>query len=696
MTRSASGAWFGRALRTLCIASVVSGMVFPGSLVAQLPFEVVPDGAGRTVEPNTSDHLATFSVWNNKEGSGSDTFALNCDPTGTVSTCDAPSAVTVDRGGTADLDAYYAVSGTGTGRVTLGATDVYDTDGYDDGYYSITVASSQPPAASVDVWPHAVPSLFQPNTSDTVGFTIKNTGTVAGEFTLQATCTTYATNCQTNLGSVSLAAGAETARTVSFTSPPDGESGTVALRATNTVDAVKTDLATATVESDGHADFTAGPATEVPIITITPAYKKLYGTTRAVEVDIIWCLPGPGTWQSMVIDNEYPGGKSYLTSTFTTEHGQAPQPAECSGPNDSWARSSGTVAVREGGLNRITASAYTSGGQYSESEAQIQIIPPYRAVAVVAAGQEAEAVAGSGGHTARFGITNQGVATDTFNLAQACTSPLVCTSTPSPQVILGPGASTDVTTTYSVGSTIGEAGLVRLVATHARDATVIDSSWTEVTIVPTPSAGIVLTGGGAVLERDLCLTAAAGPAAAVECGDLRLVHALPSVRTMHKSRTPVLLFNSQHADPMPMVSANVTLAAGDDRNGTVVTNLTINGTTYSQTRNASEWDAPLVRERITIGFDAGAYATGLYTYQLEVRRINGASNTQLGLLSGELPAVNRRQSPFGGGWWLAGLEELVIQGDSIMWVGGDGSTRRYRPWPAPRPGSRRPSTVRTR
>ena len=47
-------------------------------------------------------------------------------------------------------------------------------------------------------------------------------------------------------------------------------------------------------------------------------------------------------------------------------------------------------------------------------------------------------------------------------------------------------------------------------------------------------------------------------------------------------------------------------------------------------------------------------------------------------VSGQLVIVNRSQSRFGLGWWLAGLEQLFPQGDgSLLWVGGDGSARRY-------------------
>jgi YD repeat-containing protein len=44
---------------------------------------------------------------------------------------------------------------------------------------------------------------------------------------------------------------------------------------------------------------------------------------------------------------------------------------------------------------------------------------------------------------------------------------------------------------------------------------------------------------------------------------------------------------------------------------------------------------------------------------------------------GEVIVVNRSQSAFGAGWWLAGLERLSL--DSMLWVGGDGNARVYRP-----------------
>src|SRR5439155_17911905 len=76
-----------------------------------------------------------------------------------------------------------------------------------------------------------------------------------------------------------------------------------------------------------------------------------------------------------------------------------------------------------------------------------------------------------------------------------------------------------------------------------------------------PVVDVANVNSGAMSERLACLTIAVGAAAAAECGDLRVVHSLPTTRTLNKARTPTLLYNSQTAHPYPLVAANVTLPA---------------------------------------------------------------------------------------------------------------------------------------
>ena len=50
--------------------------------------------------------------------------------------------------------------------------------------------------------------------------------------------------------------------------------------------------------------------------------------------------------------------------------------------------------------------------------------------------------------------------------------------------------------------------------------------------------------------------------------------------------------------------------------------------------------------------------------------------------SGEYLMLDLRHSPYGAGWWIAGVERLVFLDQSqILWVGGDGSLALYSPVP---------------
>ena len=128
----------------------------------------------------------------------------------------------------------------------------------------------------------------------------------------------------------------------------------------------------------------------------------------------------------------------------------------------------------------------------------------------------------------------------------------------------------------------------------------------------------------------------------------------------------------------PLVTADVTLPVGDALPTTVQATLTVNSVNYMQTWAGTAWGSAGQTRRVVVGFDAASLSTGVYAYTLEIRRITGQSNTVLTTFSGKVPIVNRANSAFGAGWWLAGYEQLFFLADtSVLWVGGDGSARRY-------------------
>lgn len=231
----------------------------------------------------------------------------------------------------------------------------------------------------------------------------------------------------------------------------------------------------------------------------------------------------------------------------------------------------------------------------------------------------------------------------------------------------------------------GTTGRIRLLAIQRGQPTVVDSGWVNLTVsalaAAAPTVDVASVNPGTAVDRSLCLTVAAGERGARECGDLRVVHPLPSIRTLNKERTPVLLYNSQFAHPYPIVAANVTLANGTLPPDTILATLHIAGVNYTSRWPGTGMQAGTTR-RIAVGFDGIAMATGSYPYTMTVTNIYNASHSQLSsaAMTDTLLLVNRSASPYGAGWWLAGLEQLFfVTSDTsrVLWVGGDGSTRLY-------------------
>ena len=97
-------------------------------------------------------------------------------------------------------------------------------------------------------------------------------------------------------------------------------------------------------------------------------------------------------------------------------------------------------------------------------------------------------------------------------------------------------------------------------------------------------------GTGTTVARSQCLTVAVAPNAAMECGTVRLAHALPTVRTLNRARTPVLLYNSGVAHPRPAVAVNVFLPDSAVTPDSVVGRLVVGSTEMVvQTWDGAVW-----------------------------------------------------------------------------------------------------------
>jgi YD repeat-containing protein len=204
-----------------------------------------------------------------------------------------------------------------------------------------------------------------------------------------------------------------------------------------------------------------------------------------------------------------------------------------------------------------------------------------------------------------------------------------------------------------------------------------------VTVAPGPVVPIVSlaqANPGTTIDRSGCVRASIGAGAEYECGELRLGHPLPATRTLNRTRAPMLTYNWAHGHVRKRVQMDVRVPAGATVPDSVSVNFssTLNGTNYvdrgTWTWPGSNWTSGAVR-RLTVHSVSG-WGTGIYPYRIEVTNWY-QSVPYRQTVSDTMAIVNRTASRFRTGWWLAGLEELHVS--SMLWVGGDGSTRRYRP-----------------
>ena len=403
-----------------------------------------------------------------------------------------------------------------------------------------------------------------------------------------------------------------------------------------------------------------------------PESYVVTGSTT-VTVTVEWCAHPPHMFDPNT--RVFRLNNVDVSTAFTTQYvHDVPGCTIGNEADDIGERSTGTISLNEGG-NHFEAWVFDiSGYMYGDQEWYLTPVPE-RGVTVTADAQLAKVPPSTTGLTQQFNVWNVGVLADTFAITQTCSGVAAggtCTVSQT-LVTINPSASASVTVTYTskaLGQVPGDTGLIRLQARRNSDGTKRDSSWTDVTLAPPPPPGVALFTTGSTMERDLCVTIGLGSAAASECGDLRLVHPLPPTRTLNRVWSPMLIYNSQHANPATIVQADVTLPTGTT--DSMEARLLIASVERGKGR-WSGWAASQTR-RIAVMDTTGGLAEGIYTYTLEVRRKSGTWST-FATPTGTFSIVRRDASAFGAGWWLAGLERLNVA--NMLWTDGEGSIRQY-------------------
>ncbi len=164
-------------------------------------------------------------------------------------------------------------------------------------------------------------------------------------------------------------------------------------------------------------------------------------------------------------------------------------------------------------------------------------------------------------------------------------------------------------------------------------------------------------------------TQAAGPYASVGLvdGTVQTTFAMPSY---NPNTTPVSLdYNSTTANPQPIFLTEYQLPVGQSVPSTITAQLTFNNTAMaSVTYNTSALN-PGDIVQIALQANANGLNTGRYPWSITVT--NGGTPTTY---SGSVDIVNRANSPYGAGWSLDNVEQLVSVSGGMMLVNPDGTS----------------------
>lgn len=281
----------------------------------------------------------------------------------------------------------------------------------------------------------------------------------------------------------------------------------------------------------------------------------------------------------------------------------------------------------------------------------------------------------------RFLVVNPSTTTVTYALSCTPSGPIGCVNLTASSLTLGrDGRDTVVATLVSQSAT----GAASAMLVAASDSAVGQGTY-DVTVTREAVFSLVPSGGDR-LVRGMCPVIGAGPESAAQCGDLLYAHALPAYRSMNRARAVTLMYGSALARPTPIVAVDYTTYPNDPRPDSVVVEVRRDGGLLAATWfSAAGFDlAQKQVHRLVVPIDAVAagLGTGAHPVQVTLRRFaNGAWLGSADTASTTLLVVDRRSSPFGAGWTLAGVERLHPNqlGNAVLLAFADGSALLFRP-----------------
>ncbi|MBK8250472.1 MAG: hypothetical protein IPK85_24205 [Gemmatimonadetes bacterium] len=214
-----------------------------------------------------------------------------------------------------------------------------------------------------------------------------------------------------------------------------------------------------------------------------------------------------------------------------------------------------------------------------------------------------------------FQLLNNGPGAITYYRTVSCSAILAPCGYNGQSPVVQQGQSSAAPATFTP-TALGSGSVTLEVRLNSATGPIVATGVANVT-VQSALAGLTVTTmnltADSLLYRDQCLSLSLGSSAASECGDLRIVHPLPSVRALNVTRTPTLTYNSNHARPYPVVPANLTLQSGAAIPTLVSAVLKVSGVPRaSASWPGSQWSAGSTR-RVALGFnaDSAGLATGV-------------------------------------------------------------------------------------
>jgi YD repeat-containing protein len=162
---------------------------------------------------------------------------------------------------------------------------------------------------------------------------------------------------------------------------------------------------------------------------------------------------------------------------------------------------------------------------------------------------------------------------------------------------------------------------------------------------------------------------AAGPYASIGLADgsVQTAFAMPSY---NPNTTPAgLVYNSTAANAQPIFLTEYQLPLGQAVPSTITAQLTFNNTALATVTYSTAALNPGDIVQIALQANATGLSTGRYPWSITVT--NGSTPTTY---SGNVDIVNRANSPYGAGWSLDNVEQLVSVSGGMMLVNPDGTS----------------------